>query len=195
MQVNHYISELVTIIKQLELNNRQGAIVDFEQGVREIIALFRGLIWADKKLLFIGNGGSAAIASHMAVDFWKNAGIPSLCFNDGAQLTCLGNDYGYEKVFARPILVFARPGDILVAISSSGQSGNILKGAEAALSLNCKIITLSGFSPHNPLRSLGDFNFYCASQEYGFVELAHQMVLHMILDFISVESQGKLHEG
>ena len=75
------------------------------------------------KMMFIGNGGSAAIASHMAIDFTKNGGMPALCFNDGAALTCLGNDFGYEEVFAGQLRAHARKGDVLFAISSSGSLG------------------------------------------------------------------------
>ena len=187
MQAQNYINELFTVIEKLELSNQQGVDVDFEKEIQATMALFKGLTVSAGKLIFIGNGGSAAIASHMAIDYWKNAGIPALCFNDGAQLTCLSNDYGYEAVFVKPIQVFAKSGDILVAISSSGQSPNILQGVKAAIGIGCKVITLSGFSPLNPLRKLGDLNIYCASHKYGFVELTHQLVLHMILDLMCTE--------
>ena len=84
------------------------------------------------KVLFIGNGGSAAISSHMAVDFWKNGGIKAMAFNDSSLLTCIGNDYGYPYVFEKPVEMFAGPKDTLVAISSSGKSENILRGVKAA---------------------------------------------------------------
>ncbi|MEA1961529.1 MAG: SIS domain-containing protein [Bacillota bacterium] len=184
MQVKNYINEFFAILEKLEFHNNHGQSVDFESGIQEIMTLFRGLSVDDKKLMFIGNGGSAAISSHMAIDYWKNGGIPALCFNDGAQLTCIGNDYGYKSVFEKPVEVFARQGDVLVAISSSGQSANILKAVEAAAMVGCNIITFSGFSPVNPLRRIGNFNIYCASHEYGFVELSHQLVLHMILDLM-----------
>lgn len=195
MQVQNYINELFTVIEKLELSNQQGMDVDFEEEIQSTIALFKDLTISDGKLIFIGNGGSAAIASHMAIDYWKSGGIPALCFNDGAQLTCLSNDYGYEAVFSKPIQVFARPGDILIAISSSGQSPNILQGVETAISVGCKVITFSGFSPLNPLRKLGDLNIYCASYIYGFVELVHQLVLHMILDLICTGGDGKTDEN
>ena len=84
------------------------------------------------RLFFIGNGGSAAIASHMAADFAKNGGVPALAFNDGASLTCLANDYGYEQVFALPLRQHMRSGDCLIAISSSGKSVNILNAANSS---------------------------------------------------------------
>ncbi len=194
MQAKNYINELFTVLEKLELSNHQGEVLDFEKAILEIMALFGSLTVADRKLILIGNGGSAAIASHMAIDYWKSVGIPAICFNDGAQLTCLGNDYGYEAVFEKPVQVFARPGDILIAISSSGQSANILRGVEAAIRLGCTIITLSGFSPLNPLRRLGELNIYCSSHEYGFVELTHQIVMHMILDLMSARGNGKTNE-
>jgi D-sedoheptulose 7-phosphate isomerase len=184
MPVRNYINELFTVLEKLELTNRQGNFIDFDQGIQDIMAVFRGLAVADRKVFFIGNGGSAAIASHMAIDYWKNGGIPALCFNDAAQLTCLSNDYGYAEVFSRPVEIFARPGDALVAISSSGQSDNILRAVKAGTRIGCIILTFSGFSSLNPLRRLGEWNIYCAGQEYGIVELAHQLVLHMILDLL-----------
>ncbi|PKM77880.1 MAG: phosphoheptose isomerase [Firmicutes bacterium HGW-Firmicutes-15] len=194
MQVKNYINDLFTVLEKLEFSNKQGELIDFEQGTQQIMTLFSGLYISDSKLIFIGNGGSAAIASHMAIDYWKNGGIPALCFNDGAQLTCLSNDYGYDAVFEKPIQVFARPGDILIAISSSGQSSNILKGVEAAIRVGCKTITFSGFSPLNPLRKQGDINIYSASHEYGFVELTHQLVLHMILDLMCAGGKENANE-
>jgi D-sedoheptulose 7-phosphate isomerase len=134
------------------------------------------------KLMFIGNGGSAGICSHMAIDYSKNGGMRSLAFNDGAALTCLGNDYGYENVFSKQIELHARANDMLIAISSSGQSENILRAVHTARKMNCYILTLSGFKASNPLRTLGDINLYVDSSEYGFVEITHLSLCHAILD-------------
>ena len=133
--------------------------------------------------MFVGNGGSATIASHMAIDFTKNGGIRALSFNDGAALTCLGNDLGYENVFSKQIEMLATNKDLLVAISSSGSSQNILNAVGAARAKGCEIITMSGFSAQNPLRKLGDLNLYVASREYGFVEAAHLGLCHAWIDF------------
>ena len=134
------------------------------------------------KLMFIGNGGSAAIASHMATDFTKNGNLRTVAFNDGSMLTCLGNDLGYENVFAKQIEMHARQGDFLVAISSSGRSANILKGVAAARTMGCAVLTLSGFQADNPLRRQGDVNMWVNSGEYGFVEIAHLALCHAVLD-------------
>ena len=135
------------------------------------------------KLGFIGNGGSAGIASHMAIDYSKNGNIRSQAFNDPSALTCLGNDLGYENVFAKQIEFHARPGDLLVAISSSGNSQNILNGVAQARETGCKVVTLSGFAEDNRLRDLGDINFYVPSREYGFVEITHLALCHAVVDF------------
>ena len=134
------------------------------------------------KLMFIGNGGSAGIASHSATDYSKNGNLRSMAFNDGSMLTCLGNDYGYEHVFAKQIEFHGRDGDLLIAISSSGGSANILNAVMAARDAGCAVVTFSGFKPDNPLRASGDLNFYIRSGEYGFVELSHQTLIHAILD-------------
>lgn len=136
------------------------------------------------RVIFIGNGGSAGIASHMAADFLKNGGFATLCFSDPALLTCVSNDLGYENVYALPLERHAEPGDLLVAISSSGQSPNITKAARVARSHGLKIITLSGFAPDNDLRTCGDVNFYVPSNTYGTVEIAHLAILHAMLDHI-----------
>ena len=136
-----------------------------------------------RKLMFIGNGGSAGICSHMATDYSKNGNLRSLAFNDGSMLTCLGNDLGYENVFAKQIDLHAASGDLLIAISSSGKSQNILNGVTTARERGCRIVTLSGFDADNPLRRIGDVNFYLSSDQYGYVEIGHLTICHAILDF------------
>ncbi|MDD2806194.1 MAG: SIS domain-containing protein [Elusimicrobiales bacterium] len=139
---------------------------------------------AGGKVLYIGNGGSASIAGHMAADLWKNGGVKTLCFSDPSLLTCLANDLGYENVYAAPVASYAERGDVLVAISSSGRSPNILKAAEAALKKGCALVTLSGFTPDNPLRALGKLNFYVPSANYGVVETAHSALCHAVVDHV-----------
>jgi len=107
---------------------------------------------------------------------------PCDAFGDGAVLTCLGNDFGYADVFSRQIEWHGGAGDLLIAISSSGASPNILNGVLAARSKGSRVVTFSGFREDNPLRQTGDINFYVRAQEYGFVELAHQSLLHAMLD-------------
>src|SRR5262245_61417137 len=104
----------------------------------------------------MGKGGSASIASHLPIDFSKNGGLRSLAFNDSSALTCLGNDLGYENVFAKQLDFHSRPGDLVIAISSSGRSRNILAAVATARARDCGIVTFSGFNEDNALRRTGD---------------------------------------
>lgn len=157
----------------------------FERGVELIAGMFRTASRAGGKVMLIGNGASAAIAGHQAADLVRGVGIAACTFNDAPLLTCLGNDLGYEHTFDTPIGLLAKPEDVLACISSSGASKNILLGAEKARSKGCRVVTLSGFKSDNPLRSLGDVNFFVPSNGYGFVEVVHLGILHCAIDFLA----------
>ncbi len=161
---------------------RERMALDLSAALAETAALIEKACGGGSKVLFVGNGGSAGICSHMAIDFWKNGGLEALAFNDGSLLTCLGNDFGFDQVFARPVQCYGKAGDVLVAISSSGRSPDILNAVAAAREKQCQVLTFSGFDSANPLRTLGDYNFYVASHTYGIVETTHQALIHAILD-------------
>lgn len=133
------------------------------------------------RVIFIGNGGSAAIASHAANDFSKNGHIKTLAFNDGASLTCLANDLGYEEVFAHPLRQHARADDCVVAISSSGRSKNIIKAVQTVFGHGPRVVALSGFDDDNPLRNLAHVEYHVPSHDYGIVETIHLGMLHAAL--------------
>lgn len=134
-----------------------------------------------QRVIFIGNGGSAAIASHMANDFSKNGDLVTLAFNDPASLTCLANDLGYDAVFAHPLEKHVTLEDLLIAISSSGRSENILRAVQVASQHDAEVVTLTGFDDTNPLRQMGDKNYHVASHDYGIVETVHLGMLHAAL--------------
>jgi D-sedoheptulose 7-phosphate isomerase len=161
--------------------------IDFYDGIEVVSNLILSQADYGCKLMFIGNGASAAISSHMSTDYWKNGGMRAIAFNDSSLLTCISNDYGYPYVFEKPIEMFADPGDILMAISSSGKSENIINGVKAARSKKCGVITFSGFSPDNPLVKSGDYNFHVSSPDYGPVEIIHLSICHCICDLIIQE--------
>ena len=135
-------------------------------------------------IYIIGNGGSSAIAEHAAIDFTKNAGLKSLAVSGTPMLTTFSNDYGYENVYKKPLEIFGRTNDILIAISSSGTSRNILNACSVAREKGFKIITLSGFEENNPLRKMGDINLWVNSKAFGFLEILHGLILHYINDSI-----------
>ncbi len=181
-RIIRYFDTLARLPMSAEVTDARGKVLPLHAFFSAVISRMRGAHAAGNKLMFVGNGGSAAIASHMANDFSKNGGLRACCFSEAAALTCLGNDFGYEFVFSKQIEMHARSGDMLVAISSSGNSKNILNAADAARSAGCAVITFSGFKPDNMLRALGDYNLYVASQEYGFVEVTHEALCHAVLD-------------
>lgn len=135
-----------------------------------------------RDLYIIGNGGSAAIASHAVVDFMNAGKISAHTLHDSAALTCMANDYGYENVFLNMVKITLKPKDILIAISSSGKSENIVLAADLAKQFGSLVITLSGFESNNSLKNIGDINFWCNSKDYGMVEIAHQFILHNLSD-------------
>jgi D-sedoheptulose 7-phosphate isomerase len=127
-----------------------------------------------RKAIIVGNGGSAAIAAHVATDMTKVLHIQTITFHDPALITCFANDFGFSQWVAEAIKAHADQGDLVILVSSSGKSPNIINAAHAAKSVGCKIATLSGFDPANPLRQMGDLNLYCASEVYNVVETVHQ---------------------
>jgi D-sedoheptulose 7-phosphate isomerase len=182
--LDNYFHMLAHLLCSTDVTSANGACMEFDQAVNWAMKRARSVHAAGNKLIFVGNGGSAAIASHMATDYSKNGGVRSMALNDSSMLTCLSNDLGYERVFAKQIELHARIGDLVIAISSSGGSPNILKAVEAAQLAGCSVVTLSGFKPDNPLRRKGEVNFYIASDRYGFVEIGHLTICHAILDFL-----------
>jgi D-sedoheptulose 7-phosphate isomerase len=142
------------------------------------------MIQQHKRIFFVGNGGSNAICSHMMEDFAKVLRYESFSFTDPALITCFSNDYGYDNAMVEWLKVYFKQYDILVAISSSGNSANINNAVDFVNSVNKKVITLSGFRPDNKLRAKGLVNFYLDANSYGIVECYHQTILHCILDII-----------
>lgn len=164
--------------------------LNINEAVGQVVSQITNLKNAGKTMFWIGNGGSAAIAVHSTLDYFRTGNIKTQAFYDGPMLTCLGNDFGYPSVFQKPLSLFATPGDMLMAISSSGKSANILNAVETAREKGCFIVTLSGFGTDNPLRSMGDLNFYVAANHYGHVELCHAILCHAFLDLFMAEETG-----
>lgn len=177
-----YVQTFFDALNSVAVTDARGASLDVDAGITRVHDAMRRIARGTGKVMFVGNGGSAGISGHLAIDFAKNGGVRSVTFNDASSLTCLGNDLGYDQVFAKQVEMQGFAGDVLIAISSSGSSKNILNAAQAAKRLGCDVITLSGFSPENELRRLGDVNFFVNSGVYGFVETGHQAILHAILD-------------
>jgi D-sedoheptulose 7-phosphate isomerase len=187
--VSNYADTICEVVKVAQATLRDGERIAIGEAIDWAAVTARRTHDAGNKLIFLGNGGSAGIASHMATDYSKNGNLRAVAFNDASALTCLGNDYGYEYVFAKQIEFHARAGDMIFAISSSGSSKNIVEAVKAAHAAHCTVLTLSGFRLENPLRNLGDMNLFLDSTYYGFVEIGHLMLCHAILDY-NMEREG-----
>ena len=155
---------------------------------RKLVNLKKNLITTKKKrkkILIFGNGGSAAIASHFSVDLTKNAKIRCTNYNESDLITCFSNDYGYERWVEMAIKYYGNKGDVLIVISSSGKSKNIINGCIAAKKKKfLKIITLTGHSINNPVKKLGDINLWVNSKAYNYIENIHQFWLLSLVDLV-----------
>ncbi|HUB68215.1 MAG TPA: SIS domain-containing protein [Candidatus Methylacidiphilales bacterium] len=137
-----------------------------------------------RKVMLAGNGASASIASHLAVDLTKQAGVQSLSFNEANLITAFANDYGYENWVAEAIRRHGQPEDVVILISSSGRSPNMVTAGKFAATHGFNLVTLSGFAPDNPLRTLGMVNLWVDSRAYNIVECVHMIWLTAICDLI-----------
>ena len=138
-----------------------------------------------KKILIFGNGGSAAIASHFSVDLTKNAKIRCTNYNEPDLITCFSNDFGYERWVEMAIKYYGNKGDVLIVISSSGKSKNMINACIAARKKKfSKIITLTGHLVNNPVKKLGDINLWVNSKAYNYIENIHQFWLLSLVDLV-----------
>lgn len=178
-----YLKELIRGIENTEVTIKENTC-SYEESIDSLVEVFTECKNNGRQLFFIGNGGSSAIASHMTADYMKNGGMKTYSLYDNAVTTCMGNDYGYEYVFSKPLEFLINENDILVAISSSGNSKNILNAINVAKEKKAVVITLTGFSSDNSARQMGDINIYVPNNKYGIVESIHNIVLQQIVDMI-----------
>jgi len=181
--------EFFRLISAGKFSDSSGDKLATEAGVERILEELHRAKESGKGVFAVGNGGSAAVASHAATDFLNKGGLRASTLHDPALLTCMTNDYGYEDAFARILSAVARKGDMLFAISSSGQSVNIHNAVRCMQEIEGTAISLSGFRGDNPLRLLGDLNFWIDSGDYGFVEMGHLFLLHHIADCFAFEKK------
>ena len=165
-----------------EINNilNQTDFVSLEKISKSLISANK----KNKKVIVLGNGGSAAIASHVSVDLTKNARIRSINFNEADLLTCFSNDYGYKKVFSKSLDFYADKGDVVIIISSSGKSKNLIEAAKFCKRKKILLYTFTGMSKSNPLKKMGNINLWVNSRAYNIIENIHQIWLLSIVDKI-----------
>lgn len=152
---------------------------------RQLISIVE-MIKKHDRILLIGNGGShVGVCMHFEEDCTKLAGIPCLTLSNPGFVTCLGNDCGFENVYVEWLKCHQQKEDLIIAVSSSGESPNIVN---AVKSTGKPTITLTGFEKNNRLSQLGHINLHTPFKNYGIVESLHATILHMVLDIL-IEQQ------
>ena len=183
MQIlDQWVATLVDVVGKLEIEDGQGRAVASEAGFNLLFQKAMKTKQMGRVIFMAGNGASASIASHAAADLAKNGHLRTLAFADPTLLTAVGNDLGYIEIFAEPLRRLATTGDMLVLISSSGRSPNILRATEMAGEMSVDVVTFSAMQPDNPLRKAGSLNFYVPATSYGCAESAHAALLHYWID-------------
>ncbi len=188
MRIKDRVEKFIEIIKGTFCTDYYQSIIDLEEAAFEVTTRLYSLQKNKNTLYIVGNGGSAAVASHALVDFINVAKINARVLHESSLVTCMANDFGYENVYSKVLSQIIKPNDVLIAISSSGKSENICNAAIAARSSGNLVISFTGFSKTNRLRSLGDINFWLDSNDYGFVEVGHQFLLHNLSDRFMLEN-------
>jgi D-sedoheptulose 7-phosphate isomerase len=175
---NLYVKEYFdTLYSKLNSEN----VIKFNQ----LIKLIKEVKRKKKKLILVGNGGSAAMASHVAVDFTKTCKIRAINFNEADLITCYGNDYGFENWITEALISYGDAEDLVVLISSSGQSKNIVNAAKFCNKKKINFATFTGFKKNNPLKKISKINFWVNSNSYNIIEMTHHIWLLMLVDFLS----------
>lgn len=179
-----YLNKFIDALKGTAFYKGSVKADDYEEGIGLLFDVFSEAKEKGGTLYFAGNGGSAAIASHMTSDFKKNGCMKTGALLDASVITCFGNDFGYDHIYSKQLEQIGEEGDVLVAISSSGNSPDIVNAVLQAKKIGMKVITFSGFKSDNKIKSMGDINVYTAIEQYGIVESVHITILQQVVDAI-----------
>ena len=179
-----YLNRFIDALKGTAFYKGSVKADDYEEGIGLLFDVFSEAKEKGGTLYFVGNGGSAAIASHMTSDFKKNGCMKTGALLDASVITCFGNDFGYDHIYSKQLEQIGEEGDVLVGISSSGNSPDIVNAVLQAKKIGMKVITFSGFKSDNKIKSMGDINVYTAIEQYGIVESVHITILQQVVDAI-----------
>lgn len=175
LSISGYLEEYARLVNQSQTNS---LILQFSDWIKD---LKRG---GENKLLLAGNGASASISSHLATDFSKQAGVRAMAFNDANLITALANDCGYDQWVCKALELYSDPGDIVILISSSGKSPNLVNAATKARESGNRVVAFTGFEPNNPLASCSDMSFWVDSRSYNIIECVHMIWLTAVCDMV-----------
>ena len=185
--MSNYENDILNIFEKSAtvINESKSSIKEINSAVNMIIKT----IEKGKKIVIFGNGGSAADAQHMAAEFVgryliERDSLPAIALTtDTSALTGIGNDYGFEKVFARQCDALVNNGELVIAISTSGKSPNIIEGIKTSKNKNAKIILLTGKN-NNKLKHLTDITIRVPSNETPRIQESHRIIIHIICEFV-----------
>ncbi|MDF1795407.1 MAG: SIS domain-containing protein [Coxiellaceae bacterium] len=198
MNWNQALQHFTSVLNSCCFTGREGDCVNRDQGFGFMLNCALKVKAAGNAIYFIGNGASASMASHFSVDISKNARIPCFTLTDPSSMTAVSNDINYESVYSDPLSYMLKKNDVLIAISSSGNSRNILSAVRTAQKNEGFVITFSGMNEDNALRHMGDINIFVKDEDYGFVESAHAFILHhwvdRVLDAICYKASEPIQE-
>ncbi len=172
------VEQLTTALGTIQATGADGQVLDVEEALAVLVNLTGTVRDNEGSIFFIGNGASASLAAHTAADLMKSGQVRCQVLSDPALMTASANDYSYEEVFSVPLARYFRGADMLAAISSSGESPNIVRACQLAHRRNIKLVTFSAMEANNRLRALGTLNFYFQADDYGLAECCHAAILH-----------------
>lgn len=181
-----YVDGLAVLLRELSFLDEAGKELAHEEAFSWWYRTATSTRDAKGTVYLIGNGASASMASHFAADLAKNGHLHTEVFSDLSLITAISNDMGYENVFAEPLKRRAASHDLLVAISSSGCSPNILRAIDVAREAGMSVVTLSAMDDQNPLRQLGSLNAYVPAKSYGLAETCHAAILHHWMNAMAI---------
>jgi D-sedoheptulose 7-phosphate isomerase len=179
------LHELSRTLEQTVVTDASGSTVAVDAGFDRLSDWVVACRADRRRVYFIGNGASASMASHFSVDLAKMANVPTEVFTDCALITATGNDFGYAQSFAYPLAQRMVAGEVLIAISSSGNSTNVVEAVQLARSASVRTVTVTAMAADNTLRGLGELNFYIPAETYGNAESGHAAILHHLIDLFT----------
>lgn len=184
-----YLENLKRLLDKIDITDNELREYEYDDGLNKALEILKRCKAECGCLYICGNGGSAGIAQHMAADFLKNGGIRTYNMYGQSTITCISNDFTYEYVFSKQLQMLADSKDVLIAISSSGESENIVRTIAEMRNIGGATITFTGFLKGNRIRRMGDINIHVPTEHYGIVESIHNIVLQQMVDTI-VDTDG-----
>ena len=187
---SHWITDLGSTLKNTKCK-LSGKPIAFDEAMEKLGDIFISASKNRCSVWWVANGGSLAVCSHLSQDIINKLDVKSFVCSDPSLITCMANDFGYEHVYSEPLKRLVEKGDILIAISSSGDSQNIINAVTLALRHELILVTFSGFKITNKLyESNKGLAFYLPSSLYGLVEVGHEALLHAVIESLWLEHNG-----